>query len=217
MPDSAALGILPGGDISERLMRALREEKEVVLKEGVWYCYGYCHERGDFRLIISTIESLPADRRTDAVLGELARAYNNLAQPGEDALFLRALDILQLTAESGEEDHLWHFRAGYALFHLDRLGEALQEFERALQLRPGDEDTMRFIAASQAGVTMPRFRALARWVSSRPPRSAMWHVAQRTPFLAIPGCGARLSDPFVASRFSEGPLGTSQSSRCRHM
>lgn len=115
-------------------------------------------ERGDFRLIISTIESLPADRRTDAVLGELARAYNNLAQPGEDALFLRALDILQLTAESGEEDHLWHFRAGYALFHLDRLGEALQEFERALQLRPGDEDTMRFIAASQAGVTMPRFR-----------------------------------------------------------
>ena len=36
MPDSAALGILPGGDISERLMRALREEKEVVLKEGVY-------------------------------------------------------------------------------------------------------------------------------------------------------------------------------------
>ena len=31
----------------------------LVLKEGVWYCYGYCHERGDFRLFkLSRMESL---------------------------------------------------------------------------------------------------------------------------------------------------------------
>lgn len=113
--------------------------------------------RNDFKRIIDVLEALPAERRTDTILGELARAYNNLAMPGDDELFLHALDILRLTRESGKDSYLWHFRVGYALFYLDREGEALPYFERALELRPGDEDTMSMIAECRRSVTLPRF------------------------------------------------------------
>lgn len=111
-----------------------------------------------YREIIDAIEALPEEARTPKVLGELARACNNLAQPGEDRLFLRAVDILERTAEACRETHEWNFRMGYALFYLDREGEALAYFERALELRPGDEDTMAMIDACRRGVTLPVFR-----------------------------------------------------------
>ena len=46
---------------------------------------------------------------------------------------------------------------GYALYFLDRDGEALRFFERALEKKPGDEDAIARLEAARRGVTLPIF------------------------------------------------------------
>lgn len=46
---------------------------------------------------------------------------------------------------------------GYALYFLDRDGEALRFFERALEKKPGDEDAIARLEAARRSVTLPIF------------------------------------------------------------
>lgn len=115
------------------------------------------NKAGDYRAIIETVEALAPDARTPAILGELARAYNNLAKPGDDELFEHALEVLRTTAAESADTHEWNFRVGYALYYLDRDGEAMRFFERALQLKPGDEDTLSMLASCRRTATYPIF------------------------------------------------------------
>ncbi len=50
--------------------------------------------REDYQGIIDFIEAMPAERRTSEIIGQLARAYNNLAAPGETEPFEKALALL---------------------------------------------------------------------------------------------------------------------------
>ena len=59
-------------------------------------------------------------------------------------------------------DHYWNFRMGYSYFYLDQEGRALRYFEKALEARPGDEDTQQFIEWCKRGISLPQFWACFR-------------------------------------------------------
>ena len=46
---------------------------------------------------------------------------------------------------------------GYSYFYLDQEGRALRYFEKALEARPGDEDTMELIDWCRKGISLPQF------------------------------------------------------------
>ena len=115
------------------------------------------HEEDEYQKIVDAIEALPQEELTFPLVSGLARAYNNLAMdvppPQDQKLYQRALDLL-LSVEGGLEEavredpdaaHTWNFRVAYAYYYTDQEGKALPHFEKALEARPGDEDTLEFI------------------------------------------------------------------------
>lgn len=113
-------------------------------------------ELSEYQRIIDLL-ALPPEKRTWRLSGELARAYNNLAEPGDDELFERSIEILGASRGAAGSTFLWNYRMGYALYFLDRDGEALRFFERALEKKPGDEDAIARLEAARRGVTLPIF------------------------------------------------------------
>ena len=86
------------------------------------------HNHGDYEKIIAAIEEIPAAERTPELDGELARAYNNVAQPSEWWYFKKAIDLLAPHAEDSSDDHVWNFRMGFAYYYLDQENRALPYF-----------------------------------------------------------------------------------------
>ena len=119
-----------------------------------------CHkwnENDEYQKIIDTLEAIPAGERTPEMDSELARAYNNLAQPGDRELFEKAIALLEPHEEYFQGDHCWNFRIGYAYYYLDQESPALWYFEQALKARPGDEDTQFLIDDCRRRLSLPRF------------------------------------------------------------
>lgn len=112
---------------------------------------------GEYKKIVDALEAIPAEERTPEMDSELARAYNNLAAPSDREMFKKAIALLQPHEEYFAGDHCWNFRMGYAYFYLDQEGRALRYFEKALEARPGDEDTEELIESCQKGISLPRF------------------------------------------------------------
>lgn len=100
---------------------------------------------------------MPAERRTSEIIGQLARAYNNLAAPGETEPFEKALALLDTVPDKDRQNHYWHFRRAYALFYLDRVIESVPHWEKALKFRPGDSDTETFLESSRRCLAAERF------------------------------------------------------------
>lgn len=122
------------------------------------------NEQESFGEIAELIEKLGEEEKTPRVLCELAKAYNNMAvykAPDGDTdtdLLKSAVAILEnIEDKLPENDHLLNYRMGYALFYLDRVGEALERFEKALIERPDDEDTQEFIGMCRKRLTLPIF------------------------------------------------------------
>lgn len=112
---------------------------------------------GEYKKIVDALEAIPAEERTPEMDSDLARAYNNLAAPSDRELFKKAIALLQPHEEYFAGDHCWNFRMGYAYYYLDQEGRALRYFEKALEARPGDEDTEELIESCQKGISLPRF------------------------------------------------------------
>lgn len=112
---------------------------------------------GEYKKIVDALETIPAEERTPEMDSELARAYNNLAAPSDRELFKKAIALLQPHEEYFAGDHCWNFRMGYAYYYLDQEGRALRYFEKALEARPGDEDTQELIESCKKGISLPRF------------------------------------------------------------
>ena len=96
---------------------------------------------------------------------ELARAYNNLAdpyKPGGKEMLKKSIALLKPHEEYFAGDHYWNFRMGYSYFYLDQEGRALRYFEKALEARPDDEDTMQLIDGCRKGISLPQFSACFR-------------------------------------------------------
>lgn len=121
------------------------------------------NDQDRFREIAELIEKLGEEEKTPRVLSELAKAYNNTAvykRPDnvDTELLKISLSILEKIEDKlPENDHCFNFRFGYALFNLDRFGEALERFEKALIERPDDEDTKGFIEMCRKRLTLPIF------------------------------------------------------------
>ena len=118
------------------------------------------NENSEYQKIIDALEAIPAEERTPEMDSELARAYNNLADPHKPTcreLLKKALALLKPHEEYFKGDHYWNFRIGYSYFYLDQEGRALRYFEKALEARPGDEDTQQFIEWCRKGISLPQF------------------------------------------------------------
>ena len=118
------------------------------------------HEESKQHKIIDALEAIPAEERTPEMDSELARAYNNLADPHKPTckeMLKKALALLKPHEEYFEDDHYWNFRMGYSYFYLDQEGRALRYFEKALEVRPGDDDTKEFIERCKKGISLPQF------------------------------------------------------------
>ena len=125
------------------------------------------NEEDRYQEIIDAIETLPEETLDFTLTSALARAYNNLAidvMPPEDRpLYQRALDLLLPLEDRLEEQvkqdpdaaHTWNFRVAYAYFYLDQESLALPYFEKALEGRPGDEDTLEMIDRCQRSLALP--------------------------------------------------------------
>ena len=118
------------------------------------------HEESKQHKIIDALEAIPAEERTPEMDSELARAYNNLADPHKPTckeMLKKALALLKPHEEYFEDDYYWNFRMGYSYFYLDQEGRALRYFEKALEARPDDEDTMQLIDGCKKGISLPQF------------------------------------------------------------
>lgn len=104
------------------------------------------HQEEEHQNIIDCLEERSKTQGLDYTLTcLLARAYNNLAQNGDEERLGRAIELLLSVEEQGRDDPLWNYRLGYAYFYLDQEEKALPCFERAAQLDPEDEDAPIFI------------------------------------------------------------------------
>ena len=118
------------------------------------------HEESKQHKIIDALEAIPAEERIPEMDSELARAYNNLADPHKPTckeMLKKALALLKPHEEYFEDDYYWNFRMGYSYFYLDQEGRALRYFEKALEVRPGDDDTKEFIDRCKQGISLPQF------------------------------------------------------------
>ena len=100
------------------------------------------HESNEYQKIVNALEAIPDEERTAKIDMELARAYNNLAEPGEPEgrkLLHRALELMHHHEEELGDTYSWNFRMGYAYFYMDQEGRALPYFEKALEMHPGDD------------------------------------------------------------------------------
>ena len=116
------------------------------------------HENNEHHKIIEALEGI--EERTPEMDSQLARAYNNEADHRTlegRAMLKKAIALLKPHEEYFEGDHCWNFRMGYSYFYLDQEGRALRYFEKALEARPGDEDTMELIDWCKKGISLPQF------------------------------------------------------------
>ena len=125
------------------------------------------HENDEHHKIIDTLDAIPSEEHTPEIDMELARAYNNLADPSEPEgrkLLHRALELMKSHEEELGETYSWNFRMGYAYYYLDQEGRALRYFEKALELHPGDDpklntrqDIEDLIDWCRKGISLPQF------------------------------------------------------------
>ncbi|MFR5648925.1 MAG: DUF2185 domain-containing protein [[Eubacterium] siraeum] len=116
------------------------------------------HENNEHHKIIEALEGI--EERTPEMDSQLARAYNNEADhrtPEGRAMLKKAIALLKPHEEYFQGDHYWNFRMGYSYYYLDQGGRALPYFRKALEARPDDEDTKRFIEWCEADISRPWF------------------------------------------------------------
>ena len=125
------------------------------------------HEEGKRQKIVDALEAIPAEERTPEMDMELARAYNNLGNPGSQEsrkLLRKALELMQPHEEELGDTYSWNFRMGYSYYYLNQEGRALRYFEKALELHPGDDpklntkqDIEELIDSCKKGISLPQF------------------------------------------------------------
>ena len=113
-------------------------EEKLLEQLNIW------HETDEYQKIIDTIEDM--EEHDYETICHLARAYNNRGEAGD---YDRAIQLLQMVSDIGQEDPLWHYRLGYACYFDNRFNEAAAAFARTLELDPDDDDAQYFLNMSK--------------------------------------------------------------------
>lgn len=98
------------------------------------------HQQEEYEKIIDAVSAIPPQQRSYDLTMHLARALNN------DDRMEEAAAQLETVRKQGEDDPLWHYRMGYALYYMEREEEALEEFRQACVLDPEDMDSWLFLS-----------------------------------------------------------------------
>ena len=114
-------------------------------------------EQDEAQKVIDALEAIPTGERTPELDSELAKAYIAIAEMGDREPFEKALELLAPHEEYFAEDHCWNYRIASAYYYLDEEGPALRYFEKALEARPGDNDTQEYIDDCRRRLSLPRF------------------------------------------------------------
>lgn len=114
-------------------------------------------EQDEAQKVIDTLEAIPTGERTPELDSELAKAYIAIADMGDREPFEKALELLAPHETYFAEDHCWNYRIALAYYCLDEEGPALRYFEKALEARPGDNDTQEYIDDCRRRLSLPRF------------------------------------------------------------
>jgi hypothetical protein len=89
------------------------------------------HEVGAYKETIKIIEGLPAEKKDFEMISLYARALNNDNQEE------KAIGVLESVRGQGENDALWNWRMGYALYFTDRKADSIPYLQKAIEL--GDD------------------------------------------------------------------------------
>ena len=100
------------------------------------------HELEKYQEIIDTIEALPAEQLNTDLIGQLARAYNNVEN------YAKGLELLKTIEFEEGDSFLWNWRAGYSYFFLEDYTNAEKCFLKAYELDPSDDATCDFLKAT---------------------------------------------------------------------
>ncbi len=114
-------------------------------------------EQDEAQKVIDTLEAIPAGERPPELDSELAKAYIAIAEMGDREPFEKALELLAPHETYFAGDHCWNYRIALAYYCLDEEGPALRYFEKALEARPGDNDTQEYIDDCRRRLSLPRF------------------------------------------------------------
>ena len=114
-------------------------------------------EQDEAQKVIDTLEAILAEERTPELDSELAKAYIAVAEIGEREPYEKALELLAPHEKYFAGDHCWNYRIALAYYCLDEEGPALRYFEKALEARPGDNDTQEYIDDCRRRLSLPRF------------------------------------------------------------
>ena len=72
------------------------------------------HENDEYQKIVDAILAIPEKERDYELIGQLARALNNLGD------YETATEMLLMVEKDGVGDPLWHYRLGYAYYYSNR-------------------------------------------------------------------------------------------------
>ncbi|WP_342512340.1 SMI1/KNR4 family protein [Sporosarcina sp. FSL K6-1522] len=137
------------------------------------------HELDEHQRIVDSLSAIPTEARDYETISHLARAHNNLG------LYEEALEQFDKISEAGKKDSLWHYRVGFALYHLQRYEEAAQAFSMADQLESGIQNTKYFLRQS-AHKAEKQKRELLRLTKKKTALERGSTVAKKIPFSNMP-------------------------------
>ena len=105
------------------------------------------HDLEKYQEIIDLIEALPAERLNTELIGQLARAYNNVEN------YAKGLELLKSIEFEEGNSFQWNWRAGFSYFFLEDFINAEKCFLKAYELDPDDNDTCDFLIAIYRNLT----------------------------------------------------------------
>lgn len=114
------------------------------------------NEESEFEKIITILEIL--EKNIPEIDSELARAYANLGANNNDKKSLyKAIELLKPHKVYFADDYFYNYRMGFANYYLNEILNALNYFNKALEIKPNDEDSKNYIESCLTMLSLPKF------------------------------------------------------------
>ena len=89
--------------------------------------------------IIDMIEALPTEQLNNELIGQLARAYNNIQN------YKKAIELLKSIEIEEGNTMRWNYRIGYSYYYLDEYEKAEECFLKAHEIAPEDDEIKTYL------------------------------------------------------------------------